>query len=157
MGSVPRDRKKSPKLTLRTVFDPTLRQDLTTAVVATTGSVRNLSRYAVQVLREHVDRQNKRLSGGVFVQTPEPVNKQKTWIYEKARELANARLELAKDYVPSIIQEDFLSAYNRFRKKELSLESYIRSFADRNRLDSEQLYCLRVQLVNGRYDYYLGK
>lgn len=157
MGGVSRNGEKSPKLTFRTVFDPTLPRDLTNVVIATTGSVRNLSRYATQVLREHVDKQNERLAGGIFGQIPEPVNKQKTQIYEKAKELANARLDLAKNYIPSMIQEDFLYAYNKFRKRELSLESHIRSFADRNRLDSEQLYQIRVWLINGRYDCYLGK
>lgn len=137
--------------------DQTLRRDLRNVLIATTGSVRNQSRYITRVLRENVDRQNERLAEGIFGQIPESVHKQKTRIYEKAKELANARLALAKDYIPSVIQDDFLSAYNRFRKKELSLESDIRSFADRHRLDSEQIYYIRIQLVNGRYDYYLGK
>lgn len=157
MGGVSGNWEKSSKLTLRTVFDPTLPRDLTNVVVANTGSVRNLSRYTIQVLREHVDRQNERLAGGIFGQVPESAYKHKTRIYEKARELTNARLALARDYIPTVIQDDFLSAYNRFRRKELSLESYIRSFANRHRLGSEEIYYIRIQLVNGRYDYYLGK
>ena len=157
MDRASRNPEKSPKLTFRTDFDPTLPRDLRNVVIATTGSVRNQSRYIIGVLRENVDRQNERLAGGIFGQVPESAHKQETWIYEKAKELANARLALAKDYVPSVIQDDFVSAYNRFRKKELSLESDIRSFADRHRLDNEQLYYIRVQLVNGRYDHYLGK
>jgi len=157
MGGVSRDGEKSPKMTFRTVFDPALPRDVNRVVIATTGSIRNQSRYITQVLREHIDKQSVRLAGGIFGQMPEPVDKQKTRIYEKAKELANARLALARDYIPSVIQEDFLSAYNTFRMKELSLESDIRSFADRNRLDTEQIYYLRVQLVNGRYDYYLGR
>jgi hypothetical protein len=152
-----RNTKKSPKLTFGLDSDPALQRDLRGVVIATTGSIRNQSRYITRVLRENVDRQNERLAEGIFGQIPESVSKHKTRIYEKAKELANARLVLAKDYIPSIVQDDFLSAYNRFRKKELSLESDIRSFADRHRLDSEQIYYLRVQLVNGRYDYYLGK
>jgi len=157
MDSTSKNSEKYPKLTFRTVFDPTLHRDLRNVAIATTGSVRNLSRYITEVLREHVDKQNEKLAVGIFGQMPEPVNKQKIRIYEKAKELANAKLVLAKDYIPSVIQDDFLSAYNRFRKKELSLESDIRSFADLHHLDSEQLYDIRVQLVNGRYDYYLGK
>jgi hypothetical protein len=157
MGGVSRNGEKSPKMTFRAVFDPSLPHDVNKLVMATTGSIRNQSRYVTQVLREHVDKMNVKLAGGIFGQIPEPLDRQKTRIYEKAKELANARLALARDYIPSIIQEDFLSAYNTFRMKELSLESDIRSFADRNRLDTEQIYYLRVQLVNGRYDYYLGK